>query len=155
MTLVRGAALTLTATLLLAACGKSDQAAPTASTAEAPPAAGEAAANVEAPAPADAPAGSFTRADVEFAARCHGLLQAAEASHQVQSAAATAAGLPVPARGSSMRWIGETSRRAKAAGVPDSEVGTLLSGGVRILATEDKMREAAPTVQRCIDETPK
>lgn len=150
MTLVRGAALTLTATLLLAACGKSDQAAPAASTAEAP-----AAANVEALATADAPAGSFTRADVEFAARCHGLLQAAEASHQVQSAAATAAGLPAPARGSSMRWIGETSRRAKAAGVPDSEVGTLLSGGVRILATEDKMREAAPTVQRCIDETPK
>ncbi len=154
MTLVRGAALTLTATLLLAACGKSDQAAPAASTA-APTAEVPAASGAEAPAPADAPAQSFTRADVEFAARCHGLLQAAEASHQVQSAAATAAGLPVPARGSSMRWIGETSRRAKAAGVPDSEVGTLLSGGVRILATEDKMREAAPTVQRCIDEAPK
>ncbi|MEN3953201.1 hypothetical protein [Iodidimonas sp. SYSU 1G8] len=101
-------------------------------------------------------AAAQTRADVDAAVKCRGLVSAAAATHRIQPDAAKAAGLPLPPSGLDIRYLMEIDRRAKAAKLPESEVNTLLASGVaRVLANADAMKAAAPDVQRCIDEAPK
>ena len=103
---------------------------------------------------APATAASVTRADVEAAATCRGLLSAAAASHRVQPDAAKAAGLPLPPANLDIRYMMKIQKRGQAAGLPDADVNALLAGKTRVLSTPEAMKAAAPDVRRCIDEAP-
>ncbi len=130
--------LTTAAVLALAACGDN----------AAPPADDEASATTSAPPPPSASPAAVSREDVEFAAECQALLNAANARQTVSPTEA----LPQVPAGLAIWWTGEMARRADAAGLTEDELRELLTRRATALSSDEAVAEAAPRVQACIDQ---
>lgn len=139
----------LTMTILLAglsACGGADEAGADANAAPINPAADTAAASS---AEAGGETIAATRAQVEEAWKCRGLMTAAAAAKDVMSASEVPEEVSGITASMTAYW-NDRAGRLKAADMSEAEVDTLVVSSTRMLATREALERELPNIRACI-----
>lgn len=103
---------------------------------------------------ADAPSEtkSWSREEVEFAFKCHGIISAATAGRTILPEAERPDALNRLTMGTGTKWMAEAFSRADAAGLSQAEQNDLMSSTTRVLATREALEAVLPDIEACLAE---
>lgn len=133
--------------LALAACSADTPAA------EPPAPAAEGVTEIAAPeASASTEKNSWSREEVEFAFKCHGIISAATAGRTILPEGERPEALNRLTMGTGTKWMAEAFSRADAAGLSQAEQNDLMSSTTRVLATREALEAAVPDIAACLAE---
>lgn len=103
---------------------------------------------------AEAEARSWSREEVEFAFKCHGLISAAAGARTVLPEAERPQAISRLTMSMGTKWMAEAFSRADAAGLSKAEQNDLMSSTMRVMATRQALEAAIPEIEACLAETP-
>lgn len=95
---------------------------------------------------------SWSREEVEFAFKCHGIISAATAGRTILPEAERPDALNRLTMGTGTKWMAEAFSRADAVGLSQAEQNDLMSSTTRVLATREALEAVLPDIEACLAE---
>lgn len=95
---------------------------------------------------------TWSREEVEFAFKCHGVITAATAGRTILPEAERPDALNRLTMGTGTKWMAEAFSRADAAGLSQAEQNDLMSSTTRVLATREALEAVIPDIEACLAE---